>query len=87
MKNTELLSMETLKELKEEGYTENVINRMARKDILQAWLECRGFYGNGYAYSIIKLMCELFPVENVNNNGTVIYECDFDYKVDETEEI
>lgn len=87
MKNTEFLSKETLKDLKEEGFTNDMINNMTRKDILQTWLEHRGFYGNGYAYSIVKLMCELFPMENLSNNGTVVSECDFDCKIDETEEI
>jgi hypothetical protein len=79
MKNTEILSEGYLNILRE-NYTEDEINMMSRKDILNAYLEWQGIIG--YTFKIIRLMEDLFPYELTNS---IITERDFDYKIDECE--
>ena len=84
MKNTNLLS-DCILNILRENYTEDEINCMTRKDILDAWLVWHGIIG--YTSYIISVIEELFPSSGIENNSTVVMECDFDCKVDETEEI
>ncbi len=83
MKNTEILSLGYVKDLKE-NYTEDEINSMSRKEILEAYLEWHGIIG--YTNRIIRLMEDLFPYDLTETNSLSITERDFDYKIDECEE-
>ena len=82
MKNTEILSEGYLKILRE-SYTEDEINMMSRKDILNAYLEWQGIIG--YTFKIIRLMEDLFPYNLTETNSMTVMERDFDYKIDERE--
>ena len=82
MKNTEILSECYLKILRE-SYTEDEINMMSRKDILNAYLEWQGIIG--YTFKIIRLMEDLFPYDLTETNSMTVMERDFDYKIDECE--
>ena len=82
MKNTEILSEGYLKILRE-NYTDDEINMMSRKDILNAYLEWRGVIG--YTFKIIRLMEDLFPYDLTETNSMTVMERDFDYKIDECE--
>lgn len=83
MKNTELLSLGYIKELKE-NYTEEEINSMSRKEILEAYLRWQGIIG--YSNKIVRLMEDLFPYDLTETNSFSITERDFNYKIDENEE-
>ena len=83
MKNTELLSLGYIKDLKE-NYTEEEINSMSRKEILEAYLRWQGIIG--YSNKIVRLMEDLFPYDLTETNSFSITERDFDYKIDECEE-
>ena len=82
MKNTEILSEGYLNILRE-NYTEDEINMMSRKDILNAYLEWQGIIG--YTFKIIRLMEDLFPYDLTETNSMTAMERDFDYKIDECE--
>ena len=82
MKNTEILSEGYLKILRE-NYTEDEINMMSRKNILNAYLEWQGIIG--YTFKIIRLMEDLFPYDLTETNSMTVMERDFDYKIDECE--
>ena len=82
MKNTEILSEGYLNILRE-NYTEDEINMMSRKDILNAYLEWQGIIG--YTFKIIRLMEDLFPYDLTETNSMTVMERDFDYKIDECE--
>lgn len=82
MKNTEILSEGYLKILRE-NYTDDEINMMSRKDILNAYLEWQGVIG--YTFKIIRLMEDLFPYDLTETNSMTVMERDFDYKIDECE--
>jgi hypothetical protein len=82
MKNTEILSESYLNILRQ-NYTEDEINMMSRKNILNAYLEWQGIIG--YTFKIIRLMEDLFPYDLTETNSMTVMERDFDYKVDECE--
>ena len=82
MKNTEILSEGYLKILRE-NYTDDEINMMSRKDILNTYLEWQGVIG--YTFKIIRLMEDLFPYDLTETNSMTVMERDFDYKIDECE--
>jgi hypothetical protein len=82
MKNTEILSEGYLNILRT-NYTEDEINMMSRKDILNAYLEWQGIIG--YTFKIIRLMEDLFPYNLTETNSMTVMERDFDYKIDECE--
>lgn len=82
MKNTEILSEGYLNILRK-NYTEDEINMMSRKDILNAYLEWQGIIG--YTFKIIRLMEDLFPYDLTETNSMTVMERDFDYKIDECE--
>jgi hypothetical protein len=83
MKNTEILSEGYLNILRE-NYTEDKINMMSRKDILNAYLEWYGIIG--YTSNIIGIIEDLFPYDLTGTNSITVTERDFDYKIDECEE-
>ena len=82
MKNTEILSEGYLNILRQ-NYTEDGINIMSRKDILNAYLEWQGIIG--YTSKIIRIIEDLFPYDLAETNSMPITERDFDYMIDECE--
>lgn len=82
MKNTEILSEGYLNILRE-NYTEDKINMMSRKDILNAYLEWYGIIG--YTSNIIGIIEDLFPCDLTGTNSITVTERDFNYKIDECE--